>query len=248
MSPNTSVRRLCSPNQSTNCLIRTTIAPGRVGARGHGWRLPLNMASPCNLRGGCSETYCGRFDSLSRHGRQVNGSEKPGGREVWADRNRPRGQCVFRYAERRNSMTNWTDSIALAVMAATLTLAACTEDDPASMTEAGPEIFDTETVLDGWMVPASGSTFVATHIDACHTLWSLRWRRDEPMSEQEARDTVLAACSRDRSDEELERELERLVPRLTAEPLESAFAGSGSPSMKRSHQELRGRFGAIPHR
>ncbi len=48
-------------------------------------------------------------------------------------------------------MKNWTNSIALALMAATFTLAGCTEDSPANMTEAEPETpeaFDTETVYE----------------------------------------------------------------------------------------------------
>ena len=50
-------------------------------------------------------------------------------------------------------MKNWTNSIALALMAATLTLtaAACTEDAPATITEAEPdtpEAFDPETVYE----------------------------------------------------------------------------------------------------
>lgn len=124
--------------------------------------------------------------------------------------------------ERRTIIKTRANPLALAALAATLTLAGCTEDGPANVTEAepeAPEAFDTETVSDGWIVPAGGPTIVATHIDACHSLWYRKWWQDAPMSEQEARDTVLAACSRDRSDEELEKQLERLVPRLTAEPL-----------------------------
>ena len=55
-------------------------------------------------------------------------------------------------------MKNWTNSIALALTAATLTLTAgCTEDRPASLTEAEPETpetFDTGTVYQ--IVPIGG--------------------------------------------------------------------------------------------
>ena len=116
-------------------------------------------------------------------------------------------------------MKNWTNSLALALMAATLTLtAACTEDGPAaSMTEAEPEALDAKT-LDAKTLDKIMSVGVPL-IDGCQSLWSLKWRMDKPKSEAEARAIVIERCAGSRSDAELELALQRLVPRLTSPPL-----------------------------
>lgn len=109
-------------------------------------------------------------------------------------------------------------------VAATLTLAGCTEDGPVTVTEAtteaeppeAPEASDRKAVFDGWLVPAGGPSIVVER-DGCQSLWYRKWTQDAPMSEHEARAMVLDAC-RDRSEEELEKKLKQLVPRLTAEP------------------------------